>query len=502
MITSTALVHLSNISKSFGATKAVKDVSVSFSTGQIIGLVGENGAGKSTLAKIIAGVYSPNSGTINFDGSIVNFRSPFEALNSGVAMMAQEIMLIPEATVEVNIFLGNLPSNGWFPDNKKMREEFTKLNDLTGFALKPDVKVSSLRLADQQKVEIMRSIARNSKLIIMDEPSASLTADEVERLHHTVKELVSRGITVLLISHFLEEVLKLTETVIIMRDGEIVRSGPTSDETVESLVSGMVGRSLETRYFEPESRTSNRVMLKVYGLTNKVLQNISFEIREGEILGLAGLIGSGRSEIARAIFGADRISSGKVLVEEKEISLKSPAEVISSGIYMIPENRKEQGLFLNSSSADNMLISTLKSRSRLSFMSKNFLNKIALLLAKNIDLRFNNINQLAVSLSGGNQQKLLFGRAVEVSPKILIVDEPTRGVDIAAKRAIHKILIEQAKKGTAILFISSEIEEVLGVCDRVLVINRGSIQSEFKRPFNQTSVVAAFFGQLAGGKSD
>ena len=348
----------------------------------------------------------------------------------------------------------------------------------------------------------MRSIARNSKLIIMDEPSASLTADEVERLHHTAKELVSRGITVLLISHFLEEVLKLTETVIIMRDGEIVRSGPTSDETVESLVSGMVGRSLETRYFEPESRTSNRVMLKVYGLTNKVLQNISFEIREGEILGLAGLIGSGRSEIARAIFGADRISSGKVLVEEKEISLKSPAEVISSGIYMIPENRKEQGLFLNSSSADNMLISTLKSRSRLSFMSKNFLNKIALLLAKNIDLRFNNINQLAVSLSGGNQQKLLFGRAVEVSPKILIVDEPTRGVDIAAKRAIHKILIEQAKKGTAILFISSEIEEVLGVCDRVLVINRGSIQSEFKRPFNQTSVVAAFFGQLAGGKSD
>ena len=289
--------------------------------------------------------------------------------------MAQEIMLIPEATVEVNIFLGNLPSNGWFPDNKKMREEFTKLNDLTGFALKPDVKVSSLRLADQQKVEIMRSIARNSKLIIMDEPSASLTADEVERLHHTAKELVSRGITVLLISHFLEEVLKLTETVIIMRDGEIVRSGPTSDETVESLVSGMVGRSLETRYFEPESRTSNRVMLKVYGLTNKVLQNISFEIREGEILGLAGLIGSGRSEIARAIFGADRISSGKVLVEEKEISLKSPAEVISSGIYMIPENRKEQGLFLNSSSADNMLISTLKFRSRLSFMSKNFLNK-------------------------------------------------------------------------------------------------------------------------------
>jgi simple sugar transport system ATP-binding protein/ribose transport system ATP-binding protein len=502
VITSTTLLHLSNISKTFGATKAVKDVSIKFSSGQIVGLIGENGAGKSTLAKIIAGVYPPNSGTVNFDGSIVNFRSPFEALNSGVAMMAQEIMLIPEATVEANIFLSNLPSNGWLPDNKKMRDEFTKLNILTGFALKPNVKVSSLRLADQQKVEIMRSIARKSKLIIMDEPSASLTADEVQRLHHTIKKLVSRGITVLLISHFLEEVLKLSETVIIMRDGEIVRSGPTSDETVETLVSGMVGRSLETRYSEPESRTSNRVMLKIDGVTNKVLQNISFEIREGEILGLAGLIGSGRTEIARAIYGADRISSGKVTVEEKEISLKSPAEVISSGIYMIPENRKEQGLFLNSSSADNMLISTLKSRSRLGFISKNFLNKIALLLAKNIDLRFHDINQLAASLSGGNQQKLLFGRAIEVSPKILIVDEPTRGVDIAAKRTIHKILIEQAKRGTAILFISSEIEEVLGVCDRVLVVNRGSIQSEFKRPFNQTSVVSAFFGRIGGGKSD
>jgi ribose transport system ATP-binding protein len=287
-----------------------------------------------------------------------------------------------------------------------------------------------------------------------------------------------------------------------MRDGEVVRSGPTSDETVETLVSGMVGRTLETRYFESESRASSRVLLKVDRISNKVLQNISFEIKEGEILGLAGLIGSGRSEIARAIFGADRISSGKILVEGKEISLRSPAEVIASGIYMIPENRKEQGLFLNASSADNMLISTLETRSRFSFISKNFLTKTALLLAKNIDLRFTNINQLAVSLSGGNQQKLLFGRAVEVSPKILIVDEPTRGVDIAAKRAIHKILIELAKKGTAILFISSEIEEVLGVSDRVLVINRGSVQSEFKKPFDQTSVVAAFFGQTTGGKSD
>jgi simple sugar transport system ATP-binding protein/ribose transport system ATP-binding protein len=503
MATPTALVQLHNITKSFGATKAVKGVSVDLPAAQIIGLVGENGAGKSTLAKMIAGIYTPDFGTIEFDGSEVNFKSPYEAINTGVAMMAQEIMLIPDATVENNIFMGDLPSRGPFPDQKKIREEFNKLNDLTGFALRPDVKVSSLRLADQQKVEIMRSIARNTKMIIMDEPSASLTTDEVDRLHNTIRELVKRGVTILLISHFLEEVLSLTETVLIMRDGELVRSGPTSLESVDSLVSGLVGHSLETRYVESESVRSNALRLKVSGIsTATALTDISLEIHEGEILGLAGLIGSGRTEIARAIFGADRTIAGVIEIDGKQCKFKSPADAISAGIYMVPESRKEEGLFLAASISDNMMASTFKKRATFNFISKNKLSKSAVTLAEKVDLRYSNIQQSAVSLSGGNQQKILFGRAVEIAPKILIVDEPTRGVDIAAKRAIHETLVDIAKQGTAILFISSEIEEVLGVCDRVLVIHRGRVQDEFKAPFDQTAVVAAFFGQTTGETDD
>lgn len=503
MTTPTALVQLHNITKTFGATKAVKGVSVGLPAGQIIGLVGENGAGKSTLAKMIAGVYSTDNGVIEFDGEEVHFRSPYQALKTGVSMMAQEIMLIPDATIEDNIFMGDLPAKGPFPDKKRIREEFDKLNNLTGFALKPDVKVSALRLADQQKVEIMRSIARNTKMIIMDEPSASLTADEVERLHNTIRELAKRGVTILLISHFLEEVLSLTETVLIMRDGELVRSSPTNLETVDTLVSGMVGRSLETRYFESASTKRDEVRLSVSGLsTASLLKDITFEIHKGEILGLAGLIGSGRTEIARAIFGADRISDGIIEIDGQRIEISSPAESIRSGVYMVPESRKEEGLFLDASISDNMVASTLKYRSKFGFLSRKSIIKTAVSLAEQVDLRYNSIEQPAVSLSGGNQQKILFGRAIEIAPKILMVDEPTRGVDIAAKRAIHETLVELAKQGMAILFISSEIEEVLGVCDRVLVIHRGRVQAQFEAPYVQTAVVAAFFGQTTGETSD
>jgi simple sugar transport system ATP-binding protein/ribose transport system ATP-binding protein len=494
----TALVQLHEISKSFGATKAVKNVSVGLPAAQIIGLVGENGAGKSTLAKMIAGVYSADEGVIEFDGEPVSFKSPYEALNTGVSMMAQEIMLIPDATVEDNIFSGKMPARGMLPDRKKIRSEFEKLNNLTGFALDPDARVSTLRLADQQKVEIMRSISRNTKLIIMDEPSASLTVDEVQRLHHTIKELASKGVTILLISHFLEEVLDITQTVIVMRDGEVVRTGPTNLETVDSLVSGMVGRSLETRYFESQSASNNKVALSVQNVSNSFLTNISFDIHEGEILGLAGLIGSGRTEIARAIYGADRITAGQLKIGGQLCEISSPSTAIKNGIFMVPESRKEEGLFLEASILDNLMISTLGERAKRKFISKSATEKAAVALAEKVDLRYNSIHQNAGSLSGGNQQKILFGRAIEIAPKILIVDEPTRGVDIAAKRAIHEILINLAKQGIAILFISSEIEEVLGVSDRVLVIHRGKVQAEFTTPFDQTNVMAAFFGQTTG----
>ena len=502
MNSSTALVRVHELTKTFGATRAVRSVSLSFTQGEIIGLVGENGAGKSTLAKMMAGVYTADSGSIEFNGSEVSFRSPFEALRTGIAMMAQEIMLVPDATVIENVFLGSTPRRGIFPNTSKMRSDFKELLELTKFDLDPDTVVSRLRLADQQKVEILRSLSRNAKLIIMDEPSASLTADEVARLHATIRELARRGVTIILISHFLEEVLDLTTTTIVMRDGEVVKVGPTKDETIDSLVAGMVGRSLETRYFDNDSAATHKVRFSVNGLTNASLHDISFEIHEGEILGLAGLIGAGRTEIARAIFGADALESGTVTLEGEQVRVSSPRDAIKQGIYMIPESRKEEGLILEASISENMMLSTLKRYQKGGSLSARKLDKRAIDLAGQVDLRYSKISQAALSLSGGNQQKILFGRAVEVAPKVLIVDEPTRGVDIAAKRAIHQTLLDLAKSGMSILFISSEIEEVLGVCDRVLVIHQGKVQAQFTAPFDQQQVVAAFFGQTSGVKHD
>lgn len=503
MTSPTTLVELRDVNKSFGATQAVKHLSLNIPMGRVIGLVGENGAGKSTVAKMIAGVHAPDSGTIEIQGRVHRFRTPHEALKAGVAIMAQEILLVPEATVEGNVFLGNMPTRGPFPDRGAMRRRYEELTRLTGFELDPDRKVSTLRLADQQKVEILRSLSQDARLIVMDEPSASLTADEVVRLHNTIRTVVSRGATVLLVSHYLEEVLTLTDTVAIMRDGELVRSGPTSQENVDSLVAGMVGRSLETRYFESTKERSPNVRLQVRNLNRgAVLRDVSFDVHEGEIVGLAGLIGAGRTEIARAVFGVDGFDSGEIIVNGTPVKLTSPSDALRNGIFMVPESRTEQGLLLGRNITDNMLLPTLRRRSKRGWLSTKTMDRVATQLAEDVDLRYSSVRQSAGSLSGGNQQKILFGRSMEVAPNILLVDEPTRGVDIAAKRAIHQTLVEMADAGLSILFISSEIEEVLGVCDRVLVIYRGGIKAEFVPPFDQGKIVAEFFGQIPGRAND
>lgn len=495
-MTSIPVVSARNISKTFGATRAVRDVTLEIPSGSIFGLVGENGAGKSTLAKMIAGAIAPDQGILEIKGKAVTLRDPHDGIKAGVSLMAQEIMLVPERTVEENVLLGRLPRRGIFPDLRAMRRRYQELVDLTQFEIDPTARVSSLRTADQQKVEIMRALSQDAAVIIMDEPSAALTADEVERLHRTIRHIAARGSTVLLISHFLEEVLSLTDFVAIMRDGELVRTGPTSAETVDSLVAGMVGRALATEYRQEKLPATGPVRLSIKSLTRHgVLEDISFDIRAGEILGLAGLIGSGRTEIARCIFGVDHFDEGALWLDGEEVSLRSPSEAIAHGVFMIPESRKDQGLVLNASIADNLMLATLQKRARFGWITHRSQRKITTALAESVDLRFNDISQSVGSLSGGNQQKVLFGRASEVAPRVLIVDEPTRGVDIAAKRAIHRMLEDMAKKGIAVLFISSELDEVLGVCGRVLVIHRGRVHAEFAAPYNEEKVMSAFFGQ-------
>lgn len=496
MSTSTAVVAVRDLVKSFGATRAVRGVSLDVPAGSVLGLVGENGAGKSTLAKLIAGIETPDNGSIAVSGRPVTLRDPHEGLKAGISMMAQEIMLVPEATVVENVLLGGLPRRGPFPDKRAMRRRFAELVELTEFDLDPDAKVSGLRIADQQKTEMMRALSQDAELIIMDEPSAALTADEVKRLHEAIRKIVARGSAVLLISHYLEEVLALADRVAIMRDGELVRVAAAEDETVDSLVTSMVGRALNTEYHEPRPQASGHVRLAVSGLSRSgVLDDVSFEIRQGEILGLAGLIGSGRTEIARCLYGADAFDSGQVLLDGEPVRASSPHAAIRQGVFMVPESRKDEGLVLGSSIADNLLLSTLAARSRAGWVSNRSQRAAAAELADAVDLRFNDLGQPVGLLSGGNQQKVLFGRAREVAPRLLIVDEPTRGVDIAAKRAIHQTLLEMADSGMAVLFISSELEEVLGVCSRVLVIHRGRVHAEFQAPYDHASVVSAFFGQ-------
>ncbi len=490
------VVRARNIVKSFGATRAVRGVSLDIPAGSIVGLVGENGAGKSTFAQVIAGVYAPDDGVVEIAGQIRHLRDPHEGLRAGVSLMAQEIALVPGATVEENVLLGSLPRHGPFLDRGAMRRRYRELAELSQFDLDPDAPVSRLRIADQQKVEIMRALSHDALLVVMDEPAAALTADEVERLHRSIREMSRRGTAVLLISHFLEEVLELTSHVAIMREGELVRQGPTADETVETLVAAMVGRALATGYHERKDQATGPVRLSVRGLTRPgVLKDVSFDVRSGEILGLAGLIGAGRSEIARCIYGADERTAGDVTVDGVAANAFHPAEAIAKGIFMVPESRKEQGLVPGSSITDNVTLSTLRRYSRGGWMDRRVLDARASKLAQDVDLRFQSVSQHVGTLSGGNQQKILFARARDVEPKVLIVDEPTRGVDIAAKRAIHAKLAELAADGMGILFISSEIEEILGVCSRVLVIHRGQVHAEFRAPYRQEDVIAAFFGQ-------
>jgi rhamnose transport system ATP-binding protein len=490
------VASLVNLTKSYGPTKAVREVSLDIPRGAIIGLVGENGAGKSTLAKMLAGVVSPDSGQLIINGVDRSFRGPYEAINSGVAMMAQEITLVPDRTVEENVLLGNLPRKGIFPLKKQMRERYLRIMKESGFDLDPDLQVGRLRIADQQKVELMRALSQQAELIIMDEPSAALTADEVTKLHGAIRDLASQGTSVVLVSHFLEEVLALTSHVAIMRDGELIRYSETKNETADSLVASMVGKSLSTEYAEAKTVSTGPIKFSVKNLsTSDHLTDISFDIKRGEILGLAGLVGAGRTEIARAIYGVDRISSGEIVLDGQSLKIKSPQQAIKSGIFMIPESRKDQGLVLNGSIRDNLLLASMSKLATFGITSNSKFSKIAARLSTAVDLRFGKLNDPVSSLSGGNQQKILFGRVLELQPSVLIVDEPTRGVDIAAKRAIHALLDELAAAGTAILFISSEIEEVLGVCHRTIVIHKGQVHGVFVPPYNKTQVVAAFFGQ-------
>ncbi len=474
-------LELRGISKHFGGVRAVVDASVSVERQAVHGLVGENGAGKSTLGKIIGGALAPDAGELFLDGNRVRFHSPREALAAGIALIAQEIALVPKATVEENVLLGIEPNSGGLLHRRQQRRRFAALNASTGFGLDPTARVESLRVAEQQKVEILRAIAREARLIVMDEPTAALSRDESERLVEYVRKLAGSGTTVIFISHYLEEVLSVCDTVTVMRDGHIVRTAPAADESQQGLVQAMVGRRVTLEYPDKSPPDDSApAVLEVNGLTRTgVLEDISMTLRAGEIVGIAGLVGSGRTELVRALIGVDRADGGTIRVDGKPVRLRGPRHAARYGVVMLPEDRKRQGLIMIRPLRENLTLPSLDDLAKAGFVSRRSENRRTHELAGEFDIRARSLDAPVVTLSGGNQQKALFAKWLARTPRVLLADEPTRGVDVGAKRQIHELIARLAQEGMAVVLISSELEEVLGLAHRILVMRRGRIVAEY-----------------------
>ena len=503
-------VELRDISKSFGGTHALEGVSLAIGHGSIHALVGENGAGKSTLGKIISGVHSPDHGQLLLAGEPVRFRSPRDAISRGVILIAQELATVPSLTVAENVFLGVEPRQAGFQNRRELRRRYTGLAASVGFELDGDANVGRLRTADQQKVEILRALCRNAQLIVMDEPTAALSRPDAEALHLVVRQLARSGTTVVLVSHFLNEVLELADEVTILRDGRLVQTVPAAGQTEDSLLSAMLGRPLDAAF--PPRRlvpADAPVLLSVRELTAPGVNDVSFDLRAGEILGLAGLVGAGRTELARAVYRANRVRAGTVSVMGAAgpasaggmISVTgTPRTAMRAGLAMIPESRKEQGLLPGRSVVENVTLSSLAQISRAGIVRPRPERRAVRDMLTKVDVRGGGQAVAASALSGGNQQKLLFARSLLRDPLVLIADEPTRGVDVGAKRAIYELLASLTGRGLGVLLISSDVEEILGLAHRVLVMRAGQMAAEFTGDAaTEAAILGAAFGATERG---
>jgi ribose transport system ATP-binding protein len=469
--TTNRVLSAKGITKRYGANTVLHSIDFSIEAGSVVGLIGENGAGKSTLSSIIAGIKQPDEGTMTIDGVAYTPTGPLEALNSGVAIIHQEIKMIPELSVAENMFLGRLPTHrGRVATRQMVTEARAALEDL-GVALDPRRPVAGLSTATQQEIEIARAILRRPSFVIFDEPSASLGQDETKRVLEQIEVLRSRGTGVVYISHRLDEISAIADRVFCLRDGRKVGEWPSADIDREGMIRAMVGRELALRNIEPPT-PDDHVVASVEGLSSGRFEDISFELRRGEILGVSGLVGAGRTEIVRSLAGADRFTAGTVSVDGRRVRIRSVSDAIGAGIYMVPEDRKTQGLNLNRTSAENM---SLPWESRLvprGFVTTRFLNRLKKRMTKELDIR-GNLDRPVGLLSGGNQQKVLLAKWLVRTPKVLILDEPTRGVDVGAKEAIYEIIRDLATQGVAVIVVSSELEEVLMLSHRVMVIAGG-----------------------------
>ncbi len=495
------LLECHDLSKSFGGTHALQNVQLHVRKGEVHALVGENGAGKSTLMKTIIGLHKADSGTILFEGKPYKANSPAEAIQQGISMIHQELNPEPYLTVAENIFLNREHKKGLFLNKKKTNAEAEKILKQFNFRVSPKSMVEELTLAQMQMIEIIKAVSSNAKLVIMDEPTSSLDNEETEHLFATIRELKSRGVTIIYISHRMEEIFHICDRASVFRDGKFVGCEEIKNVTPQSLISMMVGREIE-KIFPKVDCEKGDVVLKVEGLSGKGFREISFEVRKGEILGLTGLAGAGRSETVSAIFGLTQLEAGKIMLEGKPVKIKRPRDAINLGIAMVNEDRRSYGLCLYRSIVENISLPNLPEKQRNLLLNKKKEKKDTAEFAKKLTVKATSLEEEAINLSGGNQQKVVLAKWIMAHPKVLILDEPTRGVDVGAKSEIHSLMCQFAAQGMAIIMISSELPEVMGMSDRILVYHEGRLNGEVLREdilsgkIDQESLLAKEFGEI------
>lgn len=477
----TPILQMKDISRRFGQFYALKDVNLTVYAGEVHALMGENGAGKSTLMKILAGAYTATSGEILIDGKPHAIKSPKEALAAGITLIYQEINLAPNLTVAENIFLGSEIHRGGLVKRKQMALEAQKVIDRLGAQFSATDLVMKLSIAEQQQVEIARALHRNSRILVMDEPTAALSSRETEQLFALIKRLRSEGMAIIYISHRMAEVYELSDRVSVLRDGEYVGSLTRENLSATELVRMMVGRPLSDLFNKEAAQISNQPRLTIEGLTDgKKIHPCDLMVRAGEIVGLAGLVGAGRSELAQLIFGVHKHSAGRILIDDKPVKIGSPRDAIALGIGFLTENRKEQGLFLDLAAHENIVMATIERDSHYGMLDRRKGQIISREAIDSLNIRVPHAQVRAGGLSGGNQQKLLVSRWIAIGPRILLLDEPTRGVDVGAKSEIYRMMNQMAQQGVAILMISSELPEIVGMSDRVYVMREGAIAGELQ----------------------
>lgn len=480
---SVLLLEMQQINKSFYHNLVLKDVDFSLHPGEVHALLGENGAGKSTLMKILNGIYQKDQGKILIQGKEVKIDSPSEAIKLGIAMIHQELNLVPELTVMENIYLGRESSfgkAGWI-SWKAMKQAANKWLASLGVNIEPTAVVGKLSIGQQQMVEIVKSLTYHAKILVLDEPTAALTNKEIETLFTTIHSLKRQGVGLIYISHRMEEIFEICDRITVLRDGKYVGTRKSSETTMDELVTMMVGREI-TSWYPTRNDIVGSERLRVEGLSKKgQVENITFTIKSGEILGVAGLMGSGRTEMADLLFGKEQMETGKIFIDGKEVQITQPTDAIDAGISYVTEDRKKQGLILSMSMEENLVLSQLAKKSKYMWINRKETKSLADGLIREMSIRPAKPDMEVGHLSGGNQQKVVMGKWLATKPKILILDEPTRGVDIGAKAEIYRMMNTLAKEGVSILFISSDLPEVLNMSDRIIVLYEGKMNGEFTR---------------------